>query len=359
MLTGDIAEALSARIEGDRTIEIDRLVHPAKAERPSDLALAMSGDAAAALARSKAQAVVVSSKRPAPVGFKAVIAIGEARMALATLTALFDRGPGLVAGIHPTAVVAPDATLGEGVTLGAYVVVGPRCLIGAGTTILPHVTVGRDVKIGGNCLFHSGVRIGHDVVIGDRVIIHSNAVIGADGFSYAPDLNSPMGFSPDVKVTRIHSLGNVEIGDDVEIGACTAIDRSTLETTRIGRGTKIDNHCHIGHNVVIGESCILAGMVGISGSVTIGNRVRIAGRAGISDHVKIGDEAVIGPGSGVPTNVAAGAFVLGYPAIPRERALEQFVYASRQKRLHQKVDDMASRLDALELRLKNNGGSSV
>ena len=121
-----------------------------------------------------------------------------------------------------------------------------------------------------------------------------------------------------------------------------------LETTRIGRGTKIDNLVHIGHNVVIGESCILAGMVGISGSVTIGNRVRIAGRAGISDHVRIGEEAVIGPGSGVPTNVEARAFVLGYPAIPHKRALEQFVYAGRQKRLHQKVDDIESRLDALE-----------
>ena len=119
-------------------------------------------------------------------------------------------------------------------------------------------------------------------------------------------------------VTRIHSLGNVEIGDDVEIGAGTTIDRSTLETTRIGRGTKIDNLVHIGHNVVIGESCILAGMVGVSGSVTIGNRVRIAGRAGISDHVRIGEEAVIGPGSGVPTNVEARRLRAGLPGDPAQ-----------------------------------------
>ena len=352
MLTGDIAQALSARIEGDKAIDVDRLVHPARAERPSDLALAMSGEAVTALARSKAQAVVVSDARPVPTGFKAVIAIGDPRMTLAKLTALFDRGPSLSDGVHPTAVVAPDAVLGDGVRIGAFVSVGPRSRIGAGTRILPHVTVGSDVVIGANGLFHSGVRIGHQVTIGDRVIIHANAVIGADGFSYAPDLNSPIGFTPDIKVTRIHSLGNVELGDDVEVGACTSIDRSTLETTRIGRGTKIDNHCHIGHNVVIGESCILAGMVGISGSVIIGDRVRIAGRVGISDHVKVGNEAVIGPGSGVPTNVEAGSFVLGYPAVKRERALEQFVYMSRQKRLHQRVDDMASRLDALEQIIK-------
>ena len=352
MLTGDIAQALSARIEGDKSIDVDRLVHPARAERPSDLALAMSGDAVTALSRSKAQAVVVSDARPAPAGFKAVIAIGDPRMTLAKLTALFDRGPNLSDGVHPTAVVAPDAVLGEGVRIGAFVAIGPRSRIGAGTRILPHATVGGDVVIGANGLVHSGVRIGHQVIIGDRVIIHANAVIGADGFSYAPDLNSPIGFTPDVKVTRIHSLGNVEIEDDVEIGACTAIDRSTLETTRIGRGTKIDNLVHIGHNVVIGESCILAGMVGVSGSVTIGNRVRIGGGVGISDHVKISDEAVIGGGSGVGGNVDRGAFMLGYPAVPRERALEQFVYMSRQKRLHQKVDDMASRLDALEQTIK-------
>ncbi|MBX6328446.1 MAG: UDP-3-O-(3-hydroxymyristoyl)glucosamine N-acyltransferase [Pseudolabrys sp.] len=355
MLTGEIARALSARIEGDESIKIDRLVHPACAEGPSDLALAMSQEAAAALAGSKAQAVVVLAKngdRSLLGDFKAVISIDEARSALAKLTALFDRGPAIAEGVHPTAVVAPDAVIGEGVRIGAYSVIGARSRIGAATTIMPHVTVGSGVRIGAQCLFHSGVRIGHDVVIGNRVIVHSNAVIGSDGFSYAPDLNSPIGFTADVKVTRIHSLGNVEIGDDVEIGAGTTIDRATVQTTRIGRGTKIDNLVHIGHNVVIGESCILAGMVGISGSVTIGDRVRIAGRAGISDHVRVGDEAVIGPGSGVATNVEAGAFVLGYPAIPRERALEQFVYGGRQKRLHRRVDEMASRLDALERMVK-------
>src|SRR6476659_585806 len=343
MLTGDIARALSARIEGDGAIDIRRLVHPARAERPSDRALAMSSDAAAALARSKAQAVVVSNRNPVDVGgFKAVIAIDEPRKTLAALTALFDPGPAGADGIHPSAVIAPDAELGAGVRIGAYVVIGARCKIGAGTAVLPHVTIGSDVAIGKEGLFHPGVRIGDRVKIGDRVIVHPNVVIGSDGFSFAPDLNSPTGFTAAVVVTRIHSLGNVEIG------AGTTIDRSTLETTRIGRGTKIDNLVHIGHNVVIGESCILAGMVGVSGSVTIGNRVRIAGRAGISDHVRIGEEAVIGPGSGVPTNVEARAFVLGYPAIPHKRALEQFVYAGRQKRLHQKVDDIEARLDALE-----------
>ncbi len=188
-------------------------------------------------------------------------------MALAKLTALFDPGPPHECGVHPTALVAADAIIGEGVSIGPYAVVGPRSRIGAGTTIMPQVTVGADAAIGAQCLLHSGVRIGHGCRLGDRVIVHANAVIGADGFSFAPDLMSASAFTAGVKVTRVHSLGNVEIGDDVEIGACTTIDRATLESTRIGRGSKIDDHVHIGHNVVIGESCILCGMVGISGSV--------------------------------------------------------------------------------------------
>jgi UDP-3-O-[3-hydroxymyristoyl] glucosamine N-acyltransferase len=349
MRINDIAEALAGRFDGDGAIEIERLVHPARAERPSDLALAISADAVAALSGSKAQAIVVSADRPVPSGsFRAVIAIGDARLALAKLTALFDRGPAWEKGIHPSAIVASDTKLGAGVRIGAYAVVGPRSRIGAGTTIMPQVTIGADVTIGEQGVFHSGARISDRSAIGDRVIVHSNVVIGCDGFSFAPDMMSAVAFTSDVTLSRVHSLGNVEIGDDVEIGACTTIDRATLETTRIGRGTKIDNHVHIGHNVTIGESCIVCGMAGVSGSVNIGDRVRIGGGVGIGDHMRVGDQAVIGAGSGVATNVAAGAFVSGSPAIPHHRALEQYVYAGRQRRLHEKVENLASRLDAME-----------
>jgi UDP-3-O-[3-hydroxymyristoyl] glucosamine N-acyltransferase len=353
MLTKDIAAAVAGRLEGDGGIDIDRLVHPEQAERASDLAIAMSESAASALLRSRARAVVVSAKHPVPSGtFPAVIAVDEARVALAKLTALFDPGPPQDSGIHPTAIVAPDALLGQGVSIGAYAVVGPRSRIGAGTTIMPQVTIGADVTIGARGLFHSGVRIGHGCTIGDRVIVHANAVIGSDGFSFAPDLMSATAFTAGVTVTRVHSLGTVMIGDDVEIGACTTIDRATLESTRIGRGTKIDNHVHIGHNVTIGESCIVCGMVGISGSVTLGDRVRLGGGVGIGDHVRIGDQAVVAAGSGVATNVAAGDFVSGYPALPHRRSLEQQLYLGRQKRLHDKVEAMAARLDAMERAIK-------
>jgi UDP-3-O-[3-hydroxymyristoyl] glucosamine N-acyltransferase len=349
MLTKDIAQALGGRLDGDGAIDIDRVVHPEWAQHPSDLAVAMSGEALAALVRSKARAVVVSAANPAPAGpFSAVIAVGETRIALAKLTALFDPGPQHENGVHSTALVAPDAVLGEAVNIGPYAVVGPGARIGARTTILPQVTIGAQATIGADCLLHSGVRIGHQCRLGDRVIVHGNAVIGADGFSFAPDLMSATAFTAGVRVTRVHSLGNVEIGDDVEIGACTTIDRATLESTRIGSGSKIDDHVHIGHNVVIGESCILCGMVGVSGSVILGDRVRLGGGVGIGDHVRVGDEAVIAAGSGVATDVPAGAFYSGYPAQPHQRSVEQHLYLRRQRRLHDKVEALASRLDALE-----------
>ncbi len=355
MKINDIAKALEARFEGDGGLQIDRLVFPAEASRGTDLALAMSKDAVAALAQGKAQAAVVAAKNPAPAGtFKALITVDNSRLALARLTALFDPGPAHNPGIHPSAVIASDAELGEGVSVGPFVVVGPRSRIGAGSVILPHVTVGADVTIGARCLFHAGVRIGDRVRVGNGVIIHANAVIGADGFSYAPDLASPTAFVPGMVVTRVHSLGTVELADEVEIGAGTTIDRSTIEVTRIGRATKIDNHVHIGHNVTIGESCMICGMVGISGSVRIGDRVRLGGGAGVADHVTIGDQAVVAAGSGVAGNVAAGTLVSGSPAQSHQRTTEQFYYATRQKRLHGKVDEISARLEVVE-RSVNSG----
>ncbi len=349
MLMKNIADALSARLVGDGTIDIARLVHPSAAERPSDLAVAMTAETVAALSDTKAQAVVVSAKRASAADrFKSVIVIEQMRTALAMLTRLFDPGPSRFEGIHPTAIVAPDATLGEGASIGPYTVIGPRSRIGARTSILSNVSIGADVAIGEHGLIYSGVCIGDRVEIGRRAIIHFNAVIGSDGFSFAPELGPRMPYPPDLTVLRVHSLGNVIIGDDVEIGAATTIDRSTLDATRIGSGTKIDNHVHIGHNVTIGERCLIAGMVGIAGSTKIGDRVRIGGGAGISDHITIGTEAIVGAGSGLMSNVADGVFVVGSPAITYHRMVDQVLYLGRQKMLHAKVDDLKSRLEALE-----------
>ncbi len=350
MLVRDVATALSAQLVGDGSLPIERIVHPAAADKPSDLAVAMTSDTFSALVSSKAQAAVISSQSAPPERLKAVILAPPGRPSLARLTALFDAGPAHAPGIHPTAVVAPDATIGEGVSIGPYVTVGPRSRIGAKTVILGNVSIGGDVAIGGGGLIYSGVRIGDRVRIGERVIIQFNASIGADGFSFLPP---EPGASPPMPV-RVHSLGNVVIGDDVEIGASTTIDRATLATTRIGNGTKIDNLVQIAHNVTIGNGCLICGMVGISGSVEIGDGVILAGGVGIGDHVTIGAGAMIAAGSGVATNVPAASKVSGYPAMPHERFAKVVAFMMRHERVTRGLKSAEERLDALESALRKD-----
>jgi UDP-3-O-[3-hydroxymyristoyl] glucosamine N-acyltransferase len=352
MILRDIAVALSAAVEGDENINITRIIDPAAAAGGSELALAMTAETVAALSYTKARAVVVTAKSAAALErFEAVITVERPRQALAILTRLFDRPVHRTDGIHPSAVVAADARIGDGVAIGPLSVVGPRARIGAGTAILAHVTIGADAVVGCNCLLHPGVRIGDRVVVGDRAILQHNASLGADGFSYAAP--EPNDLVPDrqngtVVFPRINSLGTVIIGDDVEIGANSAVDRGTLAATRIGRNTKIDNLVQIGHNVVIGENCLICGMVGISGSAQIGDRVVLAGGVGVADHVTIGSGAIIGAGSGVGRHVPAKAVMLGYPAVPRERALQQFRYVGRLRHLFADVGELKNRIAALE-----------
>jgi len=322
MKVSDIARALPAEVIGDALLEVARVVHPADAEGPGDLAIAMTKEAAAAAGGCAAGVLVVAPDGPRPDDRTLLVYGGEPRFALAILTALFDPGPVHGDGVHASAVVADDATVGEGASVGANAVVGPGSAVGAGTAILSNVTVGAGVTIGRDCTIHPGVAIGDRVSIGDRVRIFANATIGADGFGFIPAspglASTGRAAVPDGAPVRIHSLGTVVIGDDVEIGAGTSIDRSTLRETRIGNGTKIDNQVQIGHNVVIGESCVICGKVGIAGSVTIGDRVVLAAGVGISDHVVIGADAVVAAMSGVSRGVKAGTTVLGIPAAPRD-----------------------------------------
>jgi UDP-3-O-[3-hydroxymyristoyl] glucosamine N-acyltransferase len=275
---------------------------------------------------------------------------------MAILTNLFARRPGLDAEIHATAVIARDAEIAKGVGIGAFAVVGSGARIGSGTLIHAHATIGAEVTIGSDCLIYPGVRIGDHARIGDRVILHHNVSIGADGFSFVPpDRRSTESakavgrFAPkNVGLLRINSIGTVVLEDDVEVGANSAIDRATLAATRIGRNTKIDNLVQIGHNVVIGESCLICGMVGISGSVKVGDRVMLGGGVGVADHVSIGSDAVIGAGSAVASNVPAKAVVVGRPAVPRERALEQLRLVGRLASLFAEVSLLKRRIQVLE-----------
>jgi UDP-3-O-[3-hydroxymyristoyl] glucosamine N-acyltransferase len=349
MILRDIAAALSAPVEGDGNIEIAGIADPAHASG-SDLALAMTRESVPALAHTKARAVVVALNVAASVDrFDAVIKVERPRQALAMLTRLFERPVHRGSGIHPSAVIAPDAQVDDGASIGPLSVIGPRTRIGAGTAILAHVTVGADAVIGRDCLIHPGARIGDRVVIGDRVILQHNVSLGADGFSYAAPAPGERSAGDEMStLARINSLGTVILGDDVEVGANSAIDRATLAATRIGRNTKIDNLVQIGHNAEIGENCLICGMTGISGSVLIGDRVVLAGGVGVADHVTIQSDAMIAAGSGVVSDVPAKGEMFGYPAVPRKRAFEQIKYLARARALFTEFGELKKRIAALE-----------
>ena len=209
------------------------------------------------------------------------------------------------ASVHPSARVGTDCTIMPFAVIGEGTVLGDRCLIH------PGVVIGRNCRLADDVVLNPGVVVYDGVLIGNRVIVHSNSVLGADGFGYRTIKG---------RHVKVPQLGHVEIGDDVEIGACSTVDRGTFQPTRIGSGTKIDNLVMIAHNCTIGQHNLLVSQVGIAGSSTTGNYVVLAGQVGVADHTHIGDGAVIGAGSGVPADVPAGERMLGYPAWPEREA---------------------------------------
>jgi UDP-3-O-[3-hydroxymyristoyl] glucosamine N-acyltransferase len=359
--TQAIAQALGGRLIGDGTILIERVVHPAEAKGGRDLALAVDDKLLPLLSESGARVAVVSDQAKIEPGLvDACILVSRPRFALAKLTALFTEPIAVPPGLHPTAIVEAGAQLGENIAIGAYVYIGAGAVIGAGSVLHPQVYIGPEAVIGRDALIYSGARIGSRVRLGDRCLIHFNASIGADGFSFVtPQAGSVESAKATGVITttndelvRIASLGTVIVGDDVEIGANTSIDRGTIAATRIGNGTKIDNQVQIGHNVVIGENCMLCGRVGIAGSAVVGNRVVLGGATGVADHVTIGDDAIAMGMSGIAGNIPPRTIVGGIPALPRDRLMEQLFHVGRLKNVTKKIEGLMSRVDALEQKTK-------
>lgn len=251
-------------------------------------------------------------------------------------------------GVHPSAVVSPTATVHPSAHVGAHARVGDRAVVGAGTQLLAGVSVGDDVRIGEACTLHPGVVLYDGVVLGDRVTLHAGVVVGADGFGY---VRGPERYH------RFPQVGGVVIGDDVEVGANACIDRGALGTTRIGRGTKIDNLVMVAHNVEVGERVIMAGQVGVSGSTRIGSDVVLAGQVGLADHVRVGDGVQIGAKSAVfPGKVIpAGAVVMGIPARPLDRYKQLHAQTARLPALRAEVEELRRQVERLTARLEGEG----
>ena len=330
----DLAAALGARLEGDGGLTITGAAEPASAG-PGDLALAMQPRFAEGLPQGRARAAILWEGADwRALGLKAALFVARPRYALAGITAALDPGPAIAPGIHASAAVDPTAEIGPGAAIGPFVAVGPGVRIGPNARIAAHVSLAEGARIGADALLHPGTRIGRNVAIGDRFIAQPGAAIGNDGLSFVTPEKSgverareTLGDQGEIRRqswTRIHSLGGVVIGHDVEIGANSCVDAGTIRPTRIGNGVKIDNLCHIAHNVEMGDDCLMAAMVGIAGSTRIGERCVFGGQSGVADNLFVGDDAIITAATAVLSNVPAGRVMMGYPAVKIEQSTEMY-----------------------------------
>lgn len=269
---------------------------------------------------SKACAAIVDEKLNIEPGEnRALIKVKNADLAMAKLLEVFDPGPPQFdEDIHPTAVIHESVKPGKGCKIGAGCYVGKNVVLADGVVLYPNVTIFDDTKIGTGTVVWSGTVIRERTEIGAWCIFHTNVSIGADGFGYRPAEDGR-------GLVKIPQIGNVIIGNGVEIGANSCVDRGKFSSTIIGDGCKIDNLVQIAHNCVLGRSCIMAGNSGLAGSVTLGDGVIIGGSASIKDHTTIHSGAIVGAGSGVMNDVPAGKTVLGYPARDARDMLRQWV----------------------------------
>lgn len=241
--------------------------------------------------------------------------------------------------VHPTAVIASQATIGENVYIGPHCVVEEGAVIGDRSILVAGCYLGHEARIGEQCRLYARVSIRERCVLGNRVIVHDGAVIGCDGFGYTPDAQGAW--------QKIPQVGIVTIGDDVEIGANVTIDRARFGKTRIAEGVKIDNLVQIAHNVQVEEHSVMASQVGISGSTRIGKRVQLGGQAGLAGHLTVGDGAIVGAQAGVTKSVDKGAFVSGYPAMDHRKATRIHAHLMRLPEWKARVRELEDALKAL------------
>lgn len=291
---------------------------------------------------SSAAALIVSPE--AKTTSKPIIVTEDPRLAFSKVLELFAPERRVYEGVHPTAVVGSNATIAEGVSIGAHAVIGDNVRLGTGTVVHPLAYIGHDVCIGEHCQIHPQVFVGERVTIGDRCIIHAGAAIGCDGFGY---LQQPTGHR------KIPQIGTVIIDNDVEIGANCTVDRATIAATIIGAGTKIDDAVHIAHNCVIGKNCLFAGQVGIAGSTEVGDCVVMGGQVGVNDHVRISGNIVVAAQAGVFSDLDEPGIYSGYPA--RNHRGQMRVLAATQKLpdLTRTIRELQERIEQLEARLSS------
>ena len=336
-----IAERVGGRVDGDGGYQVSGLGTLESADA-SLLSLYTSTRYQQQLSATQAGAVLISGEHRDQTGLHAIV-VDDPYAAFAQLTHLFDRNSTVTPGIHPSAVVAATASIAEGVQICANVVIGERTVVEAGCYIGANTVIGERCVVGEASRLNPNVTLYSDTVLGQRVLIHSGAVLGADGFGFAPYQGTWF---------KIAQLGAVIVEDDVEIGACTTVDRGALDNTVLRQGVKLDNQIMVAHNVEIGEHSAVAACVGIAGSTRIGKGVRIAGGAGLAGHISIADNSYISGMAMVTNSVKeAGSYSSG-------TALEPTASWRRNVVRFRQLDQLVGRVKELEKKIKEIEGHS-
>ena len=328
-----VAEKIAAMVEGDGAFELTGVAAPERAGT-KDLIYVEAAKHLERAAASEAMCVVAKSGLALP--GKVILRSEQPKVAFAKAAMLLVERAPIATGVHPTAIVAALARLGEKVGVGPYAVIGEDVHVGEGTQIGAHAVIGAGCWIGAHCRIHPHVTIYAGVRVGNGVEIHSGAVLGGDGFGYAFDGQ---------RYWKFPQAGIVEVGEHAEIGANVTIDRGSLDDTRIGEGVKLDNLVHVGHNVKIGAHTVIAAQTGISGSCDLGHHVVIGGQAGFGEHCTVEDGVVIGGQSGILNGktVQRGQVVWGTPARPLAKFKEAYGWFARLPELGERVRKLEKR----------------
>lgn len=346
-MTGVTAEELARRLsasspegDGDRVVEG---VAPARGAGPGDLTFVSGRDYAEAIEGSRPgpAAVLLPPELDVEAGDAALIRVDDPELAFARAVRLLFPEPGPEPGVDPSARVSEAAELGEGVSVGPFAVVERGATIGPGGRIAAHAVIEQGAELGEECRVGPGATVHGCSRLGDRVVLGPGVRVGSDGYGFANDDGRPV---------RVPHLGGCVIGDEVEIGANSTVDRGSLEDTVIGARTKIDNLVHVGHNVRVGRRCMIVAQVGVAGSTRIGDGVEVGGQAGISGHLEIGDGARIAAQAGVIGDVPGGEEYSGYPARPHRRSLRASAAQLRLPALIERVRRLRDRVAELEAR---------
>lgn len=344
----ELAAAIGGEVLGDAGLRI-RGVNGLSEAAPGELSFYGNTKYRKQLETTRASAVLISGDPPRRAGITWV-RVANPHLAFARASALFHPRPTFTPGVRPGAHVHPGATIHAAATVMAGATVERGAQIASGAVLFPGVYVGEDARVGEGTLLYPNVVVRERCVVGARCILHAGAVIGADGFGFALDLEVPEHF-------KIPQAGIVRVEDDVEIGACTCVDRATLGETVIGRGTKIDNLVQVAHNVRIGPLSIVCAQAGISGSAEIGSGVVLAGQVGVVGHIRVGDMAKVGAQSGVAHDVPDGAIVSGSPAFEHREWLKASAVLPQMATLLREVRHLRRRVEELESDTQDKEGS--